>query len=346
MKIFWLAILVVIVAASIIRFSSYKTNESRFAADQNKTATIATENPKSESNGLAPGSLAAMPGVYEKDFTNKTLEEKMNLAMETFSKQVDKPIKFYGRVADENGNVVAGASVGFVIAHYWKPEGTEDKNAFSDERGLFSLKDVSGFGLSVSVGKQGWHTIKSKSQNSFSYSEIHGSQPFRPDQNNPIIFYLHKKGEGVDLITSQYGIRPDFVISTPKDGTPVQVDLLQRKIEGSGPLKIQSWLEIDSNTGRAKTWQLKLRLSDGGFIAEHDEFPFEAPENGYETELSFPIPDANGNIQFGVSQKKYYIAFGIPRRYGHLEISASDQTGEVMLQYSINPDGTRNLEPK
>ena len=266
-------------------------------------------------------------------------------AFAAYSQQTPQPIVFYGKVVDQNMQPVASANISFNYNQF-RPEGSFSASATSDNNGIFSLSGVSGVTLSVKVSKDGYDPVTSSNQYQFVYLAPPGSEPFHPDAMNPVIFYLRKMGNGVNLITSQRGMSPDFVISPPIDGRLIKVDLLKRKTGGSGQLEIQNWLDIDPNSGRTKSWRLKLFIPDGGFIETQDEFPFLAPEKGYQSELDFPMPDANGNIRFGVSHKLYYVAFGNPRCYGRLEVSASDQTGEVMLQYAINPDGSRNLEPK
>lgn len=59
-----------------------------------------------------------------------------------------------------------------------------------------------------------------------------------PDPNNPVIFHFRKKGEGVDLITSQYGVQPYLGVSAPRDGSPVRVDFFDRKVGQGGQLEI------------------------------------------------------------------------------------------------------------
>lgn len=168
---------------------------------------------------------------------------------------------------------------------------------------------------------------------------------YQPNPLQPEIFHLRKKGLGTDLITSQYGVIPDFTVTAPKDGTPIWVDMLQRNAGDSGQMQIQLWNEIDQAARAIKVWRLRLSMPDGGFLEENDEFPFEAPDNGYQSVLEFPSPDST-SVHFGISHKTYYIVFGQPRKYGRIDISASDHTGDVWFQYAINPDGSRYLEPK
>jgi hypothetical protein len=44
--------------------------------------------------------------------------------------------------------------------------------------------------------------------------------------------------------------------------------------------------------------------------------------------------------------QQYYISFGQPRRYGWLKVETRIGSGGAVLEYAINPDGSRYLEPK
>jgi hypothetical protein len=45
-------------------------------------------------------------------------------------------------------------------------------------------------------------------------------------------------------------------------------------------------------------------------------------------------------------KKDYYIKFGNPPLYGRLHLETGISYGGATLTYGINPDGSRNLEPK
>jgi hypothetical protein len=273
--------------------------------------------------------------------SNQTSERYVQEAIEQMqtnylSRHV-RPMYFYGLVVDESNQPIVGAEVTFS-----KTQTGETAPQLSDPNGRFELAGVTGRYLSVEVAKTGYYATKTSRQ-SFDYSPEGGN--FQGDSRDPVVFQLRSRGPGADLITSQYGVRPEFTVAVPKNGNPIRVDMLQRKSGGAGQLEIQSWIETDPKTFRTTSWRLRLAIPDGGFLAHQDEFPFMAPDQSYHSELVFPEPNTT-NAGFGISQKTYYIRFGQPPRYGRLQISASASTGNVMLQYAINPDGSRYLEPR
>jgi len=250
------------------------------------------------------------------------------------------PINFWGYIMDESNNPIAKADVHFVWTDV-SEKGTSDVDKQSDENGLFSLVEKRGKRLSVSVWKDGYYATKSARQ-SFEYA-----QPdirFVPDQNNPVVFHLRKKGVGVDLITSLAGMSGDFPVHVPRDGTPIQIDLMQRQQGGSGQLQLSEIKPAETNWLQATQWSFKIGIPDGGLITQNDEFPFEAPENGYQSVIPFEFQ--KGENWMSDLKTNFYIKFGNPPRYGWLQIETGVSYGGATLTYIINPSGSRSLEPK
>ena len=118
------------------------------------------------------------------------------------------PITFHGRVIDQNTNPVPDAKIHFAWTDL-SPNGTSETNTQSDVNGLFALSGVTGRGLSVYVSKPGYYLSK-RSPTSFDYGD--GYQP----DGNPVEFILRKQGLGVDLITSRYGVTPEWRLDKEK----------------------------------------------------------------------------------------------------------------------------------
>ena len=160
----------------------------------------------------------------------------------------------------------------------------------------------------------------------------------------PVLFHLRKKGEGVDLITSQYGVHWDVQAPIPLDGTPVRLNFFNRKVGSDGQIELSNIKPNRLKQERASEWSFKMSITDGGFVEQNDEFPFEAPESGYQPVLNFHFKNSDTNWTETI-RKSYYIAFGQPRKYGRLDLDTQMYWG-TRLTYAINPEGSRNLEPK
>src|SRR5690242_12095939 len=93
-----------------------------------------------------------------------------------------------------------------------------------------------------------------------------------------------------------------------------------------------------------KEWSFRISIPDGGFVQHNEEFPFEAPESGYQPTIEFRFKPGETNWTDRFTGQ-YYIAFGQPRKYGRIVIATQIYRG-FSLSYAINPDGSRDLEPK
>jgi hypothetical protein len=264
-------------------------------------------------------------------------------ALEQMGADFRWPITFYGQVLDERTNPVAEANVQFTwLVPY--PNEPAKRDAKSDANGLFELTGATGRTLTVHVSKPGYYTINANQLN-FEYSQKNNAVPHNPDPNNPVIFHLRKKGPGTDLITSQYGVFSQLEFSGPRDGTTTRVDFFNRKVGNEGQLELSAIKPPRNPEDRsAKEWSFRLSVPDGGFVENFDEFPFEAPESGYQPTLEFHFNPGETNWTDTLG-KQYYIVFGQPPKYGRITVETGIYGG-VRLGYAINPDGTRDLEPK
>jgi len=244
------------------------------------------------------------------------------------------PISFYGRVVDERGNSVSGTTIEFGWTDL-SPEGYSRATTTSDDAGLFSLDGRTGKHLSVRVAKDGYYTSKSNRSSFFYAGE---NENFTPDSRNPVLFSLRKKGKGANLITSEKGVRPRLALRVPSDNVPVKVDLFEKQSSSSGQLEIRKNKEVAE-------WSLGIEIPDGGLVESSEEFQFEAPEEGYQPVVKFNLKEGEANWTPHIN-KRYYVAFGQPRKYGWLRVEASIDQETVFLEYAINPDGSRYLEPK
>ncbi|HOX55448.1 MAG TPA: carboxypeptidase-like regulatory domain-containing protein [Candidatus Paceibacterota bacterium] len=247
-------------------------------------------------------------------------------------------------VLDESGQPVQGATVDFLWTHV-HPEADFKTNTFSDARGLFSLVGVNGAGLDVYVRKPGYYAVRSLDRNNFNYLKLAGDQPFAPDPSNPVVFHLRKKGPGTALITSQNGMLPELEVTVPRNGVPVLVNLLSRKTGSEGQLQITQTKPQYLEAKNATAWSFQLQIPSGGLVEQNDEFPFDAPETGYQPVVAFQFNKGQTNWARTL-KKSYYIAFGQPPQYGWLTVETAIGWGGARLRYAINPDGSRYLEPK
>jgi hypothetical protein len=182
------------------------------------------------------------------------------------------PISFYGKVVDDKGEPVSGADIDFGWNNL---SGSPSKKAKSDADGMFSLEGEQGKVLEVKVSKPGYYTSK-MDRGYFYYAGK--NENFLPDSNNPVIYHLRKKGEAEHLVVLKQNYR------VPRDGTPLELDLLHGKQVSQGDLKVRCWTSDQGKRSGAKyDWTCVITFPGGGLLESTNEFDFVAPEAGYQT---------------------------------------------------------------
>lgn len=296
--------------------------------------------------GTANNIQPTLPKTFMKrpsQMTNESVEQKLESlsnAVQNYSAQIHSPIQFYGKVVDENNQPIKGASVRFVWSHLWPlAEGTLSTNVVSDREGLFFIADAIGESLCVYVSKANYYNVGSMNIDSFKYSSYLGATPFHSDPSSPTVFHLRKKGSGVDLISAT------LTVKMARDATPVFVDFIKKHSGDNGQLVLSQTKPSYETWKQATSWTFKMEIPDGGFIEQSDEFPFEAPSAGYKSKIVFDFRNNQPDWDKPIS-KSYYFVFGTPPHYGRLSIETDITWGGARISYSINPEDSRNLEPK
>ena len=246
------------------------------------------------------------------------------------------PINFFGRVVDENEQPVREATV----VGQWSdlsPNGATAETRLTDDQGLFSIIGKKGRGITIRVSKEGYYTPKQQ-QISFDYAGFWEANYHKPDPHNPVVFHLRKKNQGKALSSGE--IRPTL----PANGTPVRFDLLNGgRASPDGQLEIAAVTNTEKYPPRIFNWRATISMPDGGLIEHNAEFPFEAPETGYQQSVEFDmstnVPDWNRLIE-----KSYFIQFGSPPKYGRIQIRLNGASPKASVSYWVNPSGSRNLE--
>ncbi len=297
-------------------------------------------------------SYSAQPSILEKrQTTNAPVDTSGSLpkkvpwpTAEVFSKQAlapwHTPIEFYGKVIDQNSNPVEGASIQF----QWSGDSEKISKAetTSDVDGLFSLQGKKGRVLDVSVSKEGYYNSH-KDKTGFLYAL--GPDIYSPDPLNPVVFHLRKKGNGESLIEKDFPPSIGQIWQLHHDGTPVELDLLNGSPNpnGNGQLKLEFWRDISDLKKQPFDWKLQLSVAGGGLLQTDEEFPFDAPENGYQPSIVIDMPATNQNW-IGDLRTKFYVQ--LPNgNYGRIDFYLLSYNGVFTVKSWVNPTGSRNLEP-
>ena len=251
------------------------------------------------------------------------------------------PIEFYGKVVDENSNAVVGAQVSFHWMEIPANDGSRSSNVESGSDGLFSLRGAVGPSLTVSVSKEGYYTSRS-TPDGFHYSLENDT--FHADPQNPVIFSLRKKGVPEPLIhIAGIGLRTmrDFLLAA--DGRPTEVSLRDGRLApvGQGDLKVE-FRAGEPIAPSEISWWCQVSVAGGGLMETSEEFPFLAPEYGYQEFDQWSIASTNWTESL---DKQYYVKLR-DGNFGRvkLRVIGVPQRAYFRMESFLNPSGSRNLE--
>jgi hypothetical protein len=342
---------IVLVLAALLIGTFFFWHGSRHAKENtvmsaSPTPTSVAASEKSTSNTVAsetnaPIDLARVSAQGSKQIQdmfgikpNMTPEEVKQKVADWYLEQARKmaardqhPIIFYGKTVDESNQPLADANV-----HFSLNGGLAEKDLHSDADGNFYISDLVGKLLIIDIYKNGYYSSKN-CHAAFDYAR------YLPNPLQPEIFQLRKKGAGVDLISAVLNAK------MPRDGTPVNIDLIKGKAEVSGQLQMSQIKPPYESWKKATAWSFRMEIPDGGLVEENEEFPFEAPEDGYQSAIDFNFKASQPDWKTRLTES-YYFVFGNPRRYGQMTVQTDIMWGGARITYAINPDGSRYLEPK
>jgi Carboxypeptidase regulatory-like domain len=245
------------------------------------------------------------------------------------------PIRFFGRVVDENLSPVAGAQIHFQWTDL-SSRGTSESASTSNESGSFSLSNVQGKRLLVRVNKDGYYSSGEQNRLSFEFANPYEEIYHYATPDRPVIFHLRNKGPDQTLV------KKSLEIVLPANSSK-GVDFGS---SGSsfGHLEVEAWKPWPPKPiSPHYDWKIVLKIPDGGFVETREEFTFEAPETGYSTsfEVDMPATAADWSVS---TEKTLYFVCGEPKRYGRLNFRTSGNSRYIFMEYVLNPSGSRNLE--
>ncbi len=275
-------------------------------------------------------------------------------ALRKAAKEADGPIRFYGKVVDNDGNPSEGATVTMGVAHY-APVGDplggyRTTVVMTEADGTFSLQNQQGRSLGVNtIVKDGYDFIRANGQRLFRYNPVYVDHHI-PDPNNPVVFRMRKIGETALLLSTvrsqSIRVHPDgqvVVGSVPspeyRSYHPDAADLL--------PGFAVSAIVSDVNRDWVFTFTGKR---EGDTVLLLDKMPYQAPEGGYAESAEFRVPLSKGRgpepYPRGV-ETFLVVRTRDPEVFVrvNVRVSPKDDIGIVYYNMTINPYGGRSFEP-
>jgi hypothetical protein len=172
---------------------------------------------------------------------------------------------------------------------------------------------------------------------------------YEANPTNPVIYHMWKRGEGANL---QGGTVKGKI---PSDGQPVwaefQSSQWSRQEQQSAIFKLIARRNRGVVTFDDKSpynWSLEIETPGGEVHRTDDQFLYQAPEAGYQ--LALRISHEAGDSDWVREQTIVFYFKTKQGQYGHGDVYISNWEGEAemfcRMNFVLNPDGSRNLEPK
>lgn len=248
------------------------------------------------------------------------------------------PIEFYGKVIDQFDQPVDRAQVELNWTTVVGPTPDPKKNIFTDANGRFEVTGIQGKRLWIAVDKQGY-LFSTNSVSSFEYAAFYQDNFYVPDPNNPVLFHLHKLMGAEPMY--QFEMNNEIAFNGP----PVVLDVARGKVAAIGDFAFS--LRLDGRSEKDPDYTLLLQArNNAGFILTNERFPFNAPENGYQTEMT--IHQRATDTNYNSRQTFHFYAKTCDGKYGvvwfEVNIPRIGDTASCNATIRYNPSGSRNLE--
>ena len=278
----------------------------------------------------SPASGAPAPAVPQDKPLGPPLE---NVAL--FKAFFAQAVSIHGRVIDQGGHAIPGVHVQLTVHDKPGEEGSEYAKTTNNE-GRFEISGVNGASVNVEVSKDGYYRGR-ESRRVFDAGQ-------KNNADNPAVFVLHKKGEGVPLVYLR-----SATIGLKEEGGVAYIDFKRGRIT-SANAQGQLRIEIMSSPGlqRGRAWGYKIVVPGGGLQKRTHEFAFSAPVSGYVETIEGgyggnTTDDPNWRGSFGDQFFAQLPDGSVARFQVNLGIKGGSYAEISQLVYNPDPN-SRNLE--
>ena len=136
------------------------------------------------------------------------------------------------------------------------------------------------------------------------------------------------------------------------DGRSYTIDLIKgTKTEGesnAGDMRVKITRPSETQPHTQYPWTCVVETIGGGLLESGDDFMYQAPETGYVSpyQLAFDARQTNWTEEV---KGNFYIKSREGAVYGHIELDIIAQYNDksvFSINYSLNANGSRNLEPQ
>lgn len=296
------------------------------------------------------------PAVQER--WQKLKETGVSLNDPVFQKYLEKakadryfdwrqPINFWGVVIDDINHPIEDAEVSLTWTDL-SENGTSKLVLQSDSNGLFELRGKFGKHLVVNVDKVGYRRCR-WGNIGFEFADPSERDFHRPDSNRPVAFQLITRAPMEPTVQ-----REMMEFRAPEGSGTVRIDLLGQRMLNNQTEPVDLVVRathgpVAEKEGRRYfEWAVEVSVPEGG-LQTGTECPPYAPEEGYLPNMQFSGKAEGPPSRDGI-EEWFFIRSRNGQHYSrvHLSVSPAPRRGGSpiirLLQYVLNPSGSRNLE--
>ncbi len=300
------------------------------------SAKVEAPRPTAESPPLS--ATPAKPSAVADQADALTVQTRIQRFQQALDAENSRPQDYYGKVMDQFGNPVAGATVmGNILLNVsFERSGRESHPTTTDADGLFQFTGLHGKDLGVTVRKEGYEM---EARGKGFQGPANGAQPTPSDR---AVFTLWKLSGAEPMLHTQLDSR------VPYDGQSATFDLSAGKKSATGELRV-TLTRTPAQVKRGVDhfdWNVRLEMASGGLVEAADAYKYLAPEAGYQAALVFA--QSKNDSEWTQRLTKTFYLRTAKGQYGRVLIdltmdSERADTG-ISIETWLNPSGSRNLE--
>lgn len=300
-----------------------KLNESSLAAT--------SENAKDNANSTP---LAYPPTAQE-------IEAAHTEAYSRFKQLHETPIDFYGKVVDQHGVPIVGATVKIIILGKHEGKPSPPTEVLSGSGGLFHVLGEKGLALGIEIRKEGYISMpdlgetKQRSLARIDYGLLPDKGRSFADPSNPTVFTLYS----VETEAKVFHVKERVWALNPGQAREVALD----SRDGVGLHKLTLLFKRDLKESAPRPavydWEFEIKVENGGIQESVKEYDFIAPENGYLPSMKFSYKKEETSwVRFFT--KRFFIKFQ-DGSYGRIILSVDSNVVDLPVEMA----SWLNLEP-
>jgi hypothetical protein len=317
-----------------------------------KLNVLSSDSMVNGNTSVVTQSIRPKPNVENDMDSNQATHSKLEEFVQTYNRSHNIPVEFYGRFIDQNSNPIVGVKINVTVRQQYAVSAIERSSiskeiplgTTSEQDGWFAIRGVKGDSLHIDSIQKDGYLLSPKIEKTYEY--VSSIEPFHSDPQHPVIIKMWKELPVKEqLITGSHVFGID-------SGKAYTLDLIQgRKFAGesAGDLRVRITRPVSAKPGDKYPWSVSIEAINGGLIEAppDDEFMYLAPASGYEPKFEVELNPNDADWKKDIN-RWFFVCSRNTQVHGRIQVTVYaiyNVHSAVEVNYAINPNGSRNLEP-